>query len=193
MYRGTEPRTADVTVIGFPRNLVHLPLPSSEDGCRCYRPPLYSLYEHGLANPPSSVPPSPGAKAVREVAATLLDRTIEWYFVTDLADFQHLVDAVGGIEVSEEARGSWADPVDLSERIEVDIEPGQHLLDGSAALAYARVRADSDDYRRMPRQRCLVSSASKTQTSGTGPPWRRDASVAGMHGRSRWCSRSPTC
>lgn len=160
-----DPRTADVTLIGIPRNLVQVPLPSSDDDCRCYRPPLYSLYEHGLASPDNyPAAADPGAEAVREAAAALLGRTIEWYLVADLVAFQHLVDAVGGIEieVSEQVRGSWSDPADLSERIAVDIDPGQHLLDGSAALAYARVRADSDDYRRMARQRCLVASASET-------------------------------
>lgn len=160
-----DPDTAEVTLIGIPRNLVQIPLPSSEDDCRCYRRPLYSLYEYGHAHPdryPSAA--DAGAEAVREAASALLGRAIEWYLVADLAAFQHLVDAVGGIEidVSEEVRGSWQGPVDLSERIEVDIAPGRHLLDGSAALAYARTRADSDDYRRMARQRCLLAGASET-------------------------------
>jgi len=165
MVLSIDPRTADVALIGIPRNLVQVPLPSSEDDCRCYRQPLYSLYEHGHANAelyPEAA--DPGAAAIREAASALLGRQIEWYFVADLAAFRHLVDAVGGIEVevSEAVEGSWADPEDLDERVAVDIEPGHHHLDGSSALAYVRVRADSDDYRRMARQRCLVASASGT-------------------------------
>ena len=160
-----DPDTADVTLIGIPRNLVQIPLPSSEDDCRCYRRPLYSLYEHGHDNPDRyPLGTDAGAEAIREAASALLGRTIDWYFVADLAAFQYLIDAVGGIEieVSEEVRGSWPGPVEVSERIEVDIGPGRHLLDGSSALAYARTRADSNDYRRMARQRCLVASASET-------------------------------
>ena len=160
-----DTQTAEVTLIGVPRNFVQLPFPRSDDDCRCYRPPLYSLYGYGHENAADVAPADdPGAEAVREALSALIGRTIEWYVVADLAGFRHVVDAAGGIdvEVSEPVRSTFTDPEDVGERISVDIGPGQHHLDGSQALAYARTRADSDDYRRMERQRCLLASASQS-------------------------------
>lgn len=167
-----DPVSSKVTLIGIPRNLVRMPFPSSEDPCRCYQAPLYSLYRHGHEHaerwPDAD---DPGAEAVREAASALIGRSIGFYLVADLAGFRHVVDAVGGIdiEVSEPVRASWADPENLEARIGIDIDPGRHHLDGSQALAYARVRADSDDYRRMERQRCLLASAG-TSAHGLSAP-----------------------
>ena len=156
-----DPSALEVTLIGIPRNLVRVPDPASDDDCRCFERPLYALYGHGRAHPeryPGAL--DPGAEAVRQAIGELLGHPIDAYVAADMAAFRNVVDTLGGVEVelSEDVAQSFTDPEDVGERIAVDVGPGHHHFDGASALAYARARADSDDYRRMERQRCLVAS-----------------------------------
>lgn len=166
-----DPNTARAALIGVPRNLVHVPLPGSPFACRCFPRPLFALYEHGWATEPRAVEGAdPGAERVRDAVGALLGRRIDQYVVGDMSAFVELVDAVGGVEVDLTGRvvDDKSHPDDPGGRITVDLEPGRHRLDGSTALAYVRSRRDSDDYRRMERQRCVVGSALPT-AAGLSP------------------------
>lgn len=158
-----DPSTAQVMLIGVPRNLVRLPMPSSADDCRCFRSPLFALYRHGLENPaewPDEL--DPGAAAVRDSLEAVLGLRIDGYVVADMGAFLDLVDVLGGVEVafSGAIADQKSDPFERRERIHLDVGPGVHRLDGAQALTLARSRRGADDYVRMERQRCLVGALS---------------------------------
>ncbi len=155
------PTTAHALVVGIPRNLVGLPMPSSRDACGCFPAPLYALYGHGhehAARWPDEL--DPGAAAVRDSLEPLLGLTIEHYAVADMGAFVDLVDALGGVDVDVATAivDDKSDPFDFGRRIHLDVAPGRHHLDGAEALTLARSRRGTDDYVRMERQRCLVTA-----------------------------------
>lgn len=101
----------------------------------------------------------PGAQALTDILALLLDLPIAHYAKVDMEGFVRVVDAVGGVRI------------DLADSITVRMSPahegtdwrvfrmprGPQVMDGETALAYARMR-DPGDGPRMRRQRCLVAS-----------------------------------
>ena len=74
--------------------------------------------------------------------------------LVDLKGFRSLVDAVGGLDITVQRRT----PIGSQREIKGWIEPGEQHLDGYHALWYARSRANSTNYERMARQRCVVTA-----------------------------------
>ena len=74
--------------------------------------------------------------------------------LVDLKGFKSLVDAVGGLDIAVQRRT----PIGSQHLIKGWIEPGNRHLDGYQALWYARSRANSTNYERMARQRCVITS-----------------------------------
>ena len=106
-----------------------------------------------------------GLTAMKEAVSETLGLELNYYAMVDLAGFQKLVDAMGGINL------------DIGKRIPIGgvgseiygwIEPGTNVhLDGYHALWFARSRADSDDYERMTRQKCVMAAMAKQLDPGT--------------------------
>lgn len=97
----------------------------------------------------------PGILATREAVEALSGLDIQYYALVDLGGFQHLIDALGGLDITVMRRtpiGGGTSP------IKGFIEPGEQHLDGYHALWYARSRAGSSNYERMARQRCVLSA-----------------------------------
>lgn len=165
MVASIEQKTGKTVLFGLPRNLEGVPFPTGN--------PLGELYPHGydcahsacmlngvytLAHEHADLFPGvgdPGLKAMQDVVGNILGLKINYYALVDLAGFQSLVDAVGGIRV------------DVGKRIPIAeggqyIEPGKNqLLDGYNALWFARSRRESSDYDRMARQRCVLAAMVK--------------------------------
>ena len=81
-----------------------------------------------------------------------VDHTIEVSFDT----FTSIIDAMGGVEVElteEEAKYMTEEVGYIG-----DMEPGLQTLDGSEALAYARIRKIDSDRQRSARQRTVITS-----------------------------------
>ena len=76
--------------------------------------------------------------------------------MVDMGGFEALIDAMGGIRLD------IAKPIPIggvSTKIKGYIEPGKNVhLDGYHALWFARSRAESSDYERMVRQKCVMSA-----------------------------------
>ena len=73
--------------------------------------------------------------------------------MVDMAAFESLVDALGGVDINVKQRlpiGGQND--DLSD-VQGWIEPGKQHMDGRTTLWYARSRHNTSDYDRMARQR----------------------------------------
>lgn len=100
-----------------------------------------------------------GADAVKLAVAGALGIRVDYYVLVNLAGFQQLVDAMGGITVNIN------DPVPIGGNSDAGIPPEDYLqpgpnqrLDGFEALWFARGRYGSSDYQRMERQRCAINA-----------------------------------
>jgi LCP family protein required for cell wall assembly len=169
-----DPQTGNAVLISIPRSLERAPFPASN--------PLHKLYPNGYYCPGAAPgneclinavwalatdnkalfknDPNPGLSSIRDVIGEVTGLHVDYSTVIDLAGFQKLVDAMGGVTVN------------VTERLPIDghlvngqvrdnagwIEPGRQVLTGVQALWYARSRITSDDFSRMRRQRCLIGA-----------------------------------
>jgi LCP family protein required for cell wall assembly len=172
MVVSTNTKTGDTLLIGIPRNLERVPFPRSN--------PLHALYPNGydcgdeclmngiwtLAEDHKDLfkgVKSPGLTSTKDVIGEILGLRITDTTVIDLEGFQQLVDAMGGIDVNVQHRvcvncKAVNGQVVFTSGKEEYIQPGRQHLDGRLALWYARSRAESDDFDRMRRQRCVTGA-----------------------------------
>ena len=93
---------------------------------------------------------------MRDAVASVLGHELQYYVLVDMAAFENLIDALGGIDIDVQERlpiegGLNADGSLFG--VEGWIEAGPQHMDGYTALWYARSRHSTDDYDRMRRQR----------------------------------------
>jgi len=100
-----------------------------------------------------------GADAVKLAVAGALGIRVDYYVLVNLAGFQQLVDAMGGITVNIN------EPVPIGGNTDAHIPPDSYLqpgpdqrLNGFKALWFTRGRYGSTDYKRMERQRCAINA-----------------------------------
>ena len=96
----------------------------------------------------------PGLVATTEAVEALSGLDIQYYVLVDLKGFRSLVDAMGGLDIAVQRRT----PIGSQHEIRGWIKAGNQHLDGYHALWYARSRANSTNYERMARQRCVVTA-----------------------------------
>jgi LCP family protein required for cell wall assembly len=170
-----DPQTGNAVLISIPRSLERAPIPASN--------PLHKLYPNGYYCPNAKAgeeclingiwslaednkdlfknDPNPGLTSIRDVIGEVTGLHVDYSTVIDLAGFQSLVDAMGGVTVNVNERlpiqGYHTSSGGVA-GIEGWIEPGRQTLDGYHALWYARSRLLSDDVSRMRRQRCLIGA-----------------------------------
>ncbi len=104
-----------------------------------------------------------GIPLLRACIEELLGIRIDHYVFTNLAGFEDIVDAVGGIQiqVEKEMRIRTTKPTRW-----VELEPGSYRMDGLLAMAYVRFRSDEEgDFGRMRRQREFLVALSKKMLS----------------------------
>ena len=168
-----DAETGRTVVFGLPRNLVGVPFPSSSplaklypDGFRCAEEcMLNGVYALGQEHADLYPDGEAGLTAMKEATSETLGLELNYYAMVDLAGFQNLVDAMGGVNL------------DIGKRVPIGgvgsqiygwIEAGENVhLDGYHALWFARSRADSDDYERMTRQKCVMAAMAKQLDPGT--------------------------
>ncbi len=154
-----DPVSGDTALIGIPRNFGGVTL---KDGTEVPVKLLNAVYGWGHRNPAGFEGPDPGATATKEVIENITGLEIDHFMLVDLTGFAELVDAFGGVslDVVRPINGPLYDPEGGGYEM-VRIEPGEQLLDGDHALAYARARYGTSDYSRMGRQRCIISSMAR--------------------------------
>ena len=170
-----EADTGKATIIGIPRSMEYVPFAAGSpmlaeypngygtDGCDvdvCLVNSIYTeveLYHPELYPDAVAEGSQPGIEAMRDAVEGILGITIQYYVLIDMQGFADMVDSLGGITIDVANRLPITDEVDEDgQPYDPDtpwIEPGVQLMDGSTALAYARIRAGSNDYERMGRQR----------------------------------------
>lgn len=160
-----DARTGATVLFGLPRNLQKVPFPDSS--------PLNELYPEGyvcedngcllngiwtLGEEHADLYPGQqaGLEATKEAVEETLGLDLNYYALVDMHGFSALIDAMGGIRLD------ISKPIPIGgggSRISGYIEPGKDvLLDGYHALWFARSRAESSDYERMVRQKCVMSA-----------------------------------
>jgi LCP family protein required for cell wall assembly len=104
-------------------------------------------------------PVPPGIQALMQGISYSFGVTIDDYLLINMCGFVSVVDAIGGITIDVEGELPMPGGVSCSNyRLEPTIGPGPVYMDGTKALGYVRSRAADSDYRRMDRQRVLLTS-----------------------------------
>jgi len=124
---------SEVALVSLPRDTIDVPLP---DGST-YGRKINAMYE------------DEGLEGLVEAMEALYEQPIDGYLALNMDDFAHLVDGVGGVEVSPEA------PIRDPAAAGIDIEAGTQTIDGPTAEGYVRTRFDQD-YGRMGRQQEVI-------------------------------------
>jgi LCP family protein required for cell wall assembly len=169
MVASIDTHTGDAVLFGLPRNLQNVPFPTTD--------PLHNLYPNGydcgsqcllnavwtLAEDHPDLFPgdkNPGLTATRDVIGEVLGLKINQTVIIDLRGFQQLVDAMGGVDINVKDKLCVGCHVVNGQIVGTTsyINPGFQHLNGYQALWYARSRAQSDDFSRMRRQRCVVGA-----------------------------------
>jgi len=160
-----DPVAETVSLLSLPRDMVDVPLP---DG-RTFSPKINSLVSYARyhkAEFPGST--GDGHDVLMGAIGTLLGMDIEQYAQVDLGGFVALVDSLGGVDVN--VAHSFCDPSydDYGIPAGFAITAGRHHLNGSQALAYARVRkaAGESDFTRQARQQELLSGVRDAVVKG---------------------------
>ncbi|MDQ6715107.1 MAG: LCP family protein [Actinomycetota bacterium] len=179
-----DTKTGNTALISIPRSLQRVPFPASN--------PLRKLYPNGYYCPDAKPgdeclingvwalaeqhkdlfknDKNPGLTTIRGVISEVTGLSIDDTTVVDLAGFQSLVDAMGGVRVNVTERlpvNGYHTASGAIAGVEGWIEPGNQLLDGYHALWFARSRLTTDDYSRMRRQRCLIGTILDQVNPGT--------------------------
>jgi LCP family protein required for cell wall assembly len=131
---------SELTLVSLPRDTVDIPLP---DGTIWPRK-INGLYAEQ------------GIDALVGAMETLYGVEIDGHVLLDMDDFEALVDAVGGVEVSLE--DPLVDPI-----VHLDLQPGPRTLNPEQTLGYVRTRVDQD-YGRMGRQQEVIVELVKSLT-----------------------------
>ncbi len=161
---GLERDTGRAVAFGIPRNLVNVRLGGrAGEELRRFPDLLNALYRFANEERPDLFPGGrdPGATALKQTISLLLGLRVDYHAMVDLDGFRDLVDALGGVKIrvreriaEEVTRPAWGET-----KPRINVYPGRtYHFDGRAALVYVRSRKDSDDYRRMHRQRCFLTA-----------------------------------
>ena len=164
-----DTKTGRTVLISLPRNLQSAPFPSSS--------PLHDRFPHGFrcsdgscmlnaiytyASEHRNLYPgvrNPGAQATKEAVEGATGLQINYWVLIDLKGFETLVDSVGGVTMDVYRRVPIGGG---STKIHGYVQAGKNRhLNGYEALWFARSRADSSDYDRMVRQKCVMRAMLK--------------------------------
>ncbi len=95
-----------------------------------------------------------GLDATRSAVEGITGLKVNYYALIDMSGFAKLINAVGGVDVNVK----HALPIGPKDAPTSWITTGEHHLDGQQALWFARSRANTSDYDRVARQKCVMSA-----------------------------------
>ena len=160
--------TGRAVLIGLPRNMAKVPFPEGSvmheqfpdgfqwDNCgaNCFLNGVYTYAsEHKQLFPGVA---DPGLLATRQAVEAVTGLKVNYHVLIDISGFRKLLDAVGGINLDVGKKvpiGGVGGPIVRY------ITPGRNKhLTGYEAMWFARSRANSTDYERMTRQKCVMTA-----------------------------------
>lgn len=162
--------TGKTVNIGIPRNMQHVKFVKGSplyqaypNGWNCGMDCLINaIYKNVMDSHQDLYPDAtkngsdPGVEATKDAVEYVTGLKIQGYVLVDMAGFQALIDALGGLDINVKERLPIGGSVDANGqpiRVRRWIEVGQQHMNGRTALWYARSRHGSSDYARMSRQR----------------------------------------
>lgn len=106
-----------------------------------------------------------GAELIIEKVEELLNIHIPFYFCMDYEGFIRFIDFIGGVPVNVKERMKYEDKAG---HLNIDLFPGEQVLNGTKALNYVRFRSDrwADIGRIKRQQEFLCSLLQKVKTAG---------------------------
>lgn len=108
---------------------------------------------------------SEGVAGVAHRAHLLFEIPLPYWVIVDSAGFREVIDAIGGVDITVEARLVYQD---RSRNLFIDIPPGEHTFDGATALDFVRYE-DGDEAEWIARHRELVrASLNRTRAAPVG-------------------------
>jgi LCP family protein required for cell wall assembly len=158
-----DAETGRTVLVGLPRNLADVPFPEGSvmheqfphgfDCEGCYLNGVNTWAEdHKELFPGVN---EPGMTATKQAIEEATGLRINYYAMVNLAGFESLVDAVGGVRIhvpEDVPIGGIGAPVTGY------VKAGTRVLDGKETLWFARSRVANNDYSRMARQKCVMSA-----------------------------------
>jgi LCP family protein required for cell wall assembly len=167
-----DDRTGASVLFSLPRNLQKVPFaagsvmnsqfPAGFDcGTECLLNAVYTWgSEHASLWPAGT---DAGLDATRSAVEGITGLRVNYYALVDMSGFAKLINAVGGVDVTVK----HALPIGPKDAPTSWITTGQHHLDGQQALWFARSRANTSDYDRVARQKCVMSAMLDQLDPGT--------------------------
>ncbi len=138
-----DPLTKTAGMLNIPRDL-WVNIPGFEYGR------INTAYPLGIAYDV----PGGGPQQAMDTVESLLGVPIDYYAIIDFGAFEKFIDELGGINVTVSSEIS-VDPIGKGNT--VDLKPGNYLLNGPTALAYARARhTEGGDFDRAQRQQQVI-------------------------------------
>lgn len=200
MVASVDTRTGNTVLFGLPRNLFRAPLPADNPihadypngyycpgaaaGDECMLNGLWSLATSPTYKSRFADPANAGRDTVRGSISLILGIPIDYTVVVDMAGFEQLVNAMGGVDVNVVVPpnpygwtsipigahlGAGGVPADVPDPGDAGmwIPSGSQHLNGFQAQWYARFRVADSDFGRMRRQRCLLGAILRNVNPGT--------------------------
>ena len=103
----------------------------------------------------------PGMFATMQAVQGSLGLDLDYWASVDMAGFQDVVDAIGGVKIDVERpipMGGGKSMSGVANKVYGWVDPGEQVLKGKDALWYVRSREGSDNYDRMCRQQRMIKT-----------------------------------
>jgi LCP family protein required for cell wall assembly len=148
-----DPQNKTAGILGIPRDLwVEIP---NKDGDGYFQERINAAFVLGEVNDYDGGGPALAVKTTEHTLGIKIDH----YVVIDFEGFKEVIDALGGVDVDvptylrDDLYSESELPGDYDPQ---EFEPGIQHMDGSHALAYARIRRGSSDLDRIQRQQRVI-------------------------------------
>ena len=147
-----DPQTKTAGILGIPRDL-YVDIPDGDGGY--FEDRINTALVYGEVNDYKGG----GQQLAIDTVEHNLGVKIGHYVIIDFEGFKEVIDALGGIDIDvptyvSDPTYSWTElPGDYDPQ---EFEPGLQHMDGETALAYARIRQNSDDLDRIQRQQRII-------------------------------------
>lgn len=161
-----DPYAKTAGVFSIPRDtLLDIPLDEHKDDCSgAIKDRINVAYEDGeyLYHYDGG-----GGKLAKRTVECNFGIPIDYYVVLRMNNFIDLIDELGGVDINIPEYGydpAYSECEYCGYAYPVEFDPGLEHMDGVRALAYARIRASDNDFKRIERQQLVLRATAKKAT-----------------------------
>ncbi|MGO2861123.1 MAG: LCP family glycopolymer transferase [Brevibacterium sp.] len=170
-----DTKTGNAALISVPRNLAFPIFPEGSELARAwpdgFRPSgdssedlINAVWQWGEQNQDAIGDThglEPGMWATMQAVQGSLGLNLDYWASVDMAGFEDVVDAIGGVKIDVERpipMGGGKSMSGVPNKVYGWVDPGEQTLKGKDALWYVRSREGSDNYDRMCRQQRMLKT-----------------------------------